>query len=436
MREPLISAITHDICGKTRGKAFPASQIGRRVVRGIGWTPTNVQITCFDAIAESPFGSLGDLALIPDPATLVEVDFEDGTVPERFMLGDIRSLEGEPWALCTRSILKAALLRLERLAGVTLMGAFEHEFQLKGLPSGLGGAFSLAAYRDKADLCETIIAAMDKAGLKIDTIMKEFGDNQFEVTMGSETGVGVADASTILREMVQAAAWRKGEAATFTPIRTPAGVGNGVHVHISFVNPDGSPATYDPAHPCGMSKLTGQFIAGVLKYLDRIICLTAPSEISYARLTPHRWSAAYNNLGYRDREASVRICPVSAAEPEAIARQYNFEYRAADATASPHLVLAAIVHAGCQGIEERLPAPPASAEDLSLLSPEMLAAKGYTRLPLTLDAALQVFAADDTVRGWFPEGFADIYVAHKRGELAWLADKTPEEKFAAYEAVF
>ncbi|MGF6313168.1 hypothetical protein ABIB82_007199 [Bradyrhizobium sp. i1.8.4] len=51
--------------GKVRGKAFPAAQFDKRAKRGIGWTPTNVQITCFDTIAESPFGSLGDLVLIP-----------------------------------------------------------------------------------------------------------------------------------------------------------------------------------------------------------------------------------------------------------------------------------------------------------------------------------------------------------------------------------
>ena len=45
---------TSDISGILRGKSFPASQWERRSKRGVGWTPTNVQITCFDTIAESP----------------------------------------------------------------------------------------------------------------------------------------------------------------------------------------------------------------------------------------------------------------------------------------------------------------------------------------------------------------------------------------------
>ncbi|TIW28806.1 MAG: glutamine synthetase, partial [Mesorhizobium sp.] len=94
---PLVFAATTDIAGRTRGKAFPVSELDKRMKRGIGWTPTNVMITCFDAIAPSPFGSLGDLLLIPDPEARVEVDFTDGGLVERFMLGDITDLDGRPW---------------------------------------------------------------------------------------------------------------------------------------------------------------------------------------------------------------------------------------------------------------------------------------------------------------------------------------------------
>ena len=79
--EEMIVACCTDLAGKVRGKAFPASQIDKRLRRGVGWTPTNVQITCFDLIAESPFGALGDLVLLPDEAARVRVDFGDGSPP-------------------------------------------------------------------------------------------------------------------------------------------------------------------------------------------------------------------------------------------------------------------------------------------------------------------------------------------------------------------
>lgn len=436
IKNPLIFVTTSDIAGKTRGKAFPVSDLEKRQRKGVGWTPTNVMITCFDAIAESPFGALGDLLLIPDADTDVELDFDDGGPVERFMLGDITDLDGKPWDFCTRSILKSALERLKAVGGVNLVSAFEHEFQFKTGGEQPGEAYTLGGFTERREFGEALMAALEQGGLEPDTFMKEYGANQYEVTNGPDQGVRSADSAVILRELTRMTAKRLGEEVTFTPIRNPEGVGNGVHIHMSFLDESGKPATYDENGVAGMSPITASFIAGVLKYLDSIIALTAPSDVSYLRLTPHRWSAAFNNLGFRDREASVRICPVTATDPSSIARQYNFEYRAADAAASPYLALAAILHAGAQGIEDALPAPAITEEDLSILSPEELQQRGFIRLPETLDEALHRFEANKTVCNWFPEEFAAVYVAHKRGELAYLEGKDVAARCAAYEEIY
>jgi glutamine synthetase len=374
--------------------------------------------------------------LIPDPAARVRVEFGENEPVEHFAIGNIRHTDGRPWEYCTRSILIEALQRLERVSGLTLFGAFEHEFQFRGRPSPLGDAFSLAGFRTERAFAESLIAAMRDAGVTPDTFMKEFGTGQYEVTMGPQRGVTIADHSLITREMVQAVAHRLDHKVTFTPIRDPASVGNGVHIHMSFLSADGTPATYDPARRHELSKPAGQFIAGILKYLDAFVAITAPSVVSYLRLTPHRWSAAFNNLGYRDREASVRICPVSDLSDIAKAAQFNFEFRAADATASPYLQLAALVHAGVQGIEEELEVPEATQEDLSLLDAAALQARGYVRLPQTLENALARFQANPVVTGWFPKGFAETYVKHKEGEIAFLKGRNQAEICAAYEEVY
>ena len=205
---------------------------------------------------------------------------------------------------------------------------------------------------------------------------------------------------------------------------------------MSFLDDNDEPVTYDENGNCGMSTLTSAFAAGVLKYMDAILALTAPAVISYERLTPHRWSAAYNNLGYRDREASLRVCPVTSKDPSAIARQFNLEYRAADAAASPHLALAAIVHAGVQGIEEGLSAPQPTEEDLSLLSADELTKRGFIRLPQSLEDALQCMSDSKTVSGWFPETFSSVYSAHKASEIEHLSDMDTEARCRAYEATY
>ena len=434
--EELMVACCSDVAGKVRGKAFAVADFEKRLKRGIGWTPTNVQITCFDAIADSPYGALGDLVMIPDPSTQVRLDFEDGGPPEHFVIGDIKETDGTPWECCTRSILKTALERLKEVTGLTLVSAFEHEFHFKGMVSPLGSGYTLSGLRAEKAFGEALTGAMRESGLQPDTFMKEYGIDQYEVTMGPQEGITGADHAIIVRELTRAIAERMDKAVSYTPLRDPSGVGNGVHVHMSFRDADGAPATYDADGRHGLSRVSGSFVAGILKYLDAIVAITAPSVVSYTRLTPHRWSAAFNNLGFRDREASVRVCPVSDMSDIDKAAQFNFEYRAGDAAASPYLQLAAIVHAGVQGIEEGLPAPEATEEDLSELSTSELEGRGYVRLPETLGQAIERFEANDTVTGWFPPRFADIYAKHKRGEIEFLKDKSEAEVCAAYEDAY
>lgn len=434
MSEPLVFAATSDIAGKLRGKAFPLSALDSRLVKGVGWTPTNVMITCFDGIAEGPFGSHGDLILIPDPAAGFELDFGDRV--ERLMLSDIRELDGTPWGMCARSILKAAIARLERLAGVSVLATFEHEFQLKGSSAAPGEAFGYQAFAAHRQLGESVMGALSASGMETDSFLREFGPDQFEVTVGPRDALRAADEAVLLREIVRLVAKQQGEVATFSPIQDPASVGNGVHVHMSLRDLSGAPATWESAGPAELSEVASGFVAGILRDLPSLVALTAPSDISYLRLTPHRWSAAYNNLGFHDREAAVRICPVTGKTPEAIARQFNFEYRAADAAAAPHLVMAALIHAGCQGIEDGLTAPRPTGEDLSLLPAADLTARGIERLPETLADALERFSDTQRVRDWFPKGFAEVYLAHKRGELAQLEGKNTDARCAAYAAVY
>jgi glutamine synthetase len=436
INEPLIFVATSDIAGKLRGKALPTRLVEDGDAPEVGWTPTNVQITCFDTIADSPFGALGDLVLVGDMGARARLDFDDGGPIEDVVLGDIRHLDGKPWSCCTRSILTMALERLQAVAGVSLFGAFEHEFHLPQRRRGLGEGYALSAFRSERRLLEAVMASLGQSGLEPDTIMKEYGPSQYEVTIRPASGVAIADQAALLRELVRATGERLDRTVSFAPLVEPGGIGNGVHIHLSFRDGDDWPVTYDAAGPHQMSPLTGAFVAGILHHLPAIIAFLAPSVVSYSRLVPHRWSAAFNNLGVQDREAAVRLCPIRATGGRDPAKQFNIEVRACDAAASPHLALAAVVLAGVAGIEAGLMAPEATAEDLSLLSASALAARGLRRLPTSLAAALQELDASETVRRWFPEGFVDIYLAHKRGEIAFLEGKDEAELCAAYQAAY
>lgn len=399
--EPLVFLAAPDISGKLRGKALPASDVDASGEAEVGWTPTNVQITCFDTIASSPFGALGDLILVGDLETRARFTVGDGRSTEDFALGDITHLDGRAWECCTRSILRSALARLQSVAGLTLYGAFEHEFHLPDRDGAKGEGYALAAFRSERPLLEAVMGALAQAGITPDTIMKEYGPNQFEVTVKPTRGMAIADQAAMLREITRATGSHMDRRVSFAPLVEPGGIGNGVHVHLSFRDAEDRAATYDASAPGNMSATTGAFIAGLLHHLPSIIALLAPSVVSYSRLVPHRWSAAFNNLGEQDREAAVRLCPIRRTRDRRPEEQFNFEVRACDAAASPHLALAAIVHAGVSGIEARMPAPQATAEDLSLLPGPELKERGLRRLPASLPAALAEFEAASNVQAWF-----------------------------------
>lgn len=417
-REPLIMVCTCEIAGRVRGKGFPARELPSRLVKGVGWVPTNAMISCFGPIYATPFGTTDDLVLVPDPATEVNVDFDDGSATEHFFLGDLRHLDGRPWACCPRDFLHRALAALRQAAGVELVSAFEHEFTYTGIEDIPGAAYSLDAYRRQGVFGEAFISALRTAGVEPDSFLPEYGARQFEVTCDPATGIAAADRAVVLREMARATAFRLGQRAIFAPILDPAGVGNGVHIHFSFRDEAGAPALYNPAGKLGLSTIGGQFVAGILCHLPALCAVTAPSAVSYFRMRPNRWAPTHATLANQDRAASLRVCPVlNGLDP---GRQFNVEYRCADAAASPYLALGAIVWAGVDGIRRALPLP---SED-------------GAPLPASLDAALDALERTTQAADWFGDTFLNAYLMHKRGEFASLAGLDEAAQCARYAATY
>jgi glutamine synthetase len=98
-------------------------------------------------------------------------------------------------------------------------------------------------------------------------------------------------------------------------------------------------------------------------------------------------------------------------------RQFNLEFRAADATACPHLALAVLIRAGLTGIRAKLATPPLFSGDPTALSESERSKLGLRRLPTSLGEALEALAADKTVCGWFSPMALDTYLGIKRMEL-------------------
>lgn len=433
----LATFVTTDIAGITRGRSFAAAEVQDYFRKGVGWVPANLALTPFDIIANpNPWGSSGDLRLMADPQSKARVTCLPGEEPLHFYHTDITDLKGQPWDGCVRSFLKDTLALYEQEAGLKVVSAVEQEFQLIGADWPQAPSFGLRAQRRAGAFGSLLMTALEEAGAEPEMFLPEYGKDQFEITCRPAPALIAADRAATIRAVTREVAAHFGWHASFAPKIEPNGVGNGVHLHYSFTDLEGTPVTFDPTRPGRLSKIAGEFAAGVIKHMPALVAFTAPSIISYMRLVPHHWSAAFTCLGEKNREASLRICPTLDLPGSNPAKQFNMEYRAADACASPHLSLAVVLRAGLEGIRNNLVQPPLVNEDPSGFSSEKLEELGIRRLPASLEEALETLKADTTVTSWFSNDFLDCYFGMKKTEIELVQELPPEALCERYAAVY
>ncbi|AVO47091.1 glutamine synthetase family protein [Phreatobacter cathodiphilus] len=433
----LVTLVTTDYSGITRGRSIAAEAFAKATPANVGWVPANQSLTPFDVIAaESPWGSEGDLRLLADPEARYAAHLPGAATALDMVMSDIVEFDGTPWAACPRSQLKAVLAELTSQTGLTLAGAFEHEFQVMDAPLRPAPAFSLQALRRADPFGPVIVAALAAAGLRPETFIPEYGRDQFEVTVSPATGAAIADEAVALREIVREAAGLAGYRVSFAPKTDPSGVGNGVHIHLSLLDAAGRNVLYDGDRPHTLSEIGAAFAAGIIRHLPALVAITAPSVSSYLRLKPHNWSSSYTWFGDQDREASLRICRTPALGGKDPSRGFNLEFRAADAAACPHLALAMIVRAGLQGVRERLPAPVVFAGDPEGLPPDERARLGLRRLPESLEAALAALTDDPIASSFFSRAGLATYLGMKRQEIALVADLDAAAMCRRYAGVY
>ena len=67
--------------------------------------------------------------------------------------------------------------------------------------------------------------------------------------------------------------------------------------------------------------MASQACAGILTHAAALLAWTAPSRVSFLRLTPHRWSSAGAFVGLHNREALLRVSPM--APGDTVGRTFN-----------------------------------------------------------------------------------------------------------------
>ena len=436
----MTTIVTTDLIGITRGRSFPTDELESYQASGCGWVPANSALTPQDVVADNnPWGAYGDLRLIPDMHTRVQVpNGPDATAPGLdFIHADICETDGRPWAACPRTLLRTEVERYREQLGLEVTAAFEHEFNVGELDAQVSHrAFSLGAQHHAANFGGWLLGALRAAGVEPEMFLPEYGKAQYEITCRPTQGVAAADRAVNVREITREIARQMGLAISFSPKLQEHGVSNGVHLHISLQDQQGNPVMYDPDTSNGLSTLGQHWAAGVLKYLPALCAFSAPTPISYLRLKPHHWSASYACLGQRNREASLRICPTITIGGKSPAKQYNLEFRPLDATASPHLSMATVLMAGRLGIEQKLALNATTDEEPDTLSDEQRQARNIVALPGSLGEALDCLRHQDELFQALPKLMMDAYLALKTQELKSTDSFTPTELCDHYARLY
>jgi glutamine synthetase len=386
-----------------------------------------------DALAAvEGMGPVGEFRLVPDPNTFTVLPF----VPHGgMMLCDMIAQDRQPWAACPRTFLKRVLAEAGQM-GISVQATVEHEFYLaRETPTGYEPfdrslCYSSIGFDSSAQIIDQIVATLELQGIQVEQFMPELGPGQQEISVRHADALRAADTVLIVRETVRGVARQHGVLASFAAKPFLDQAGSGAHIHFSLWGAPGTPTQghnllYDPNGRGGISQTGYQFIGGVMAHLPGLLALTCASPNSYRRLLPHFWSSAYTAYGFDNREGPIRIpSPFWGREAEST----NLELKPADHSGNPYLAMGGLIAAGLDGIRRNLdPGEPVDV-DPGNLSDEERERRGIKRLPETLDAALDALQADAVLTEALGPTLTASYLAVKRLESSYFADKSPEEE--------
>lgn len=191
------------------------------------------------------------LTMVPDLTARFE--HELAWVAHRIILADLKTMDDGPWACCPRTVLRHALERLHDVSGLSLMVAFEHEFQFVERHEGQLRLLCQIVW-SHLGFAESLMGSLAAANLRPKEIMSEFAPDQFEIVLAPTGGLAAADAAVALREITHTVALHFGHEVTFSPMRASSDeVGNGLHIHLSLWSGDGMPQTLGTSGPLGLA---------------------------------------------------------------------------------------------------------------------------------------------------------------------------------------
>ena len=355
-----------------------------------------------------------DMRLRPDPATLHRA----GSVAR--VACTVLSPDGEPWSGDPRTALVALLDGpLSELAS-TWSASTELEFYLleDDEPIDRAGYFDdnegggMVIVRSAAD-------RLGECGLEVVSCHHEAGPGQFELDLGPLTPLALADALVLAQQTVREVAAELGVQATFMPRPFNLLPGSGLHLHqhLAGLLGDDDLLTADGRG----------FVAGQLAHARALAALASPTVNSFKRLHSGPEAPGAAVWAHVNRAALIRI----SGEPGAA----GIEFRGADPSANPYLLVAGLLIAAADGLSNNLELGPPVEEAAGMFDPADVSEVRYEPLPRSLDEALDALMADDVLVDAFDARLLANLVDGRRAEAEeyrgyvthWELDRYLEE---------
>jgi glutamine synthetase len=152
-----------------------------------------------------------------------------------------------------------------------------------------------------------------------------------------------------------------------------------------------------------------RYVAGQLTHARGLSALAAPNVNSYKRLHSGHEAPGAVVWANSNRGALVRV---SGYRGEGA----SIEYRGADPSANPYLLIAGLLLSGAHGIDADLDLPPPLEEDLQTFDPAATDSHRFEPLPRDLDQALDALLADDLLVDAFDGQLLSRLVDGRRAE--------------------
>ncbi len=398
-----------DIFGTLKNVAITSEQLEKALDNKCMFDGSSIE--GFVRIEES------DMYLRPDINTFVIFPWRPQTGKVARLICDVFNPDGTPFNGDPRNALKRALDKAMKLGYDTFNVGPECEFFLfltdsEGNPTTVthdnAGYFDLGPVDLGENARRDMCLALEEMGFEIEASHHEVAPGQHEIDFKYNDALTAADAILTFKLVVKTIAQRHGLHATFMPKPIFGINGSGMHTNASLFK-NGRNAFYDENDPLQLSKEAYWFIGGLMKHIKSISAITNPLVNSYKRLVPGYEAPVYIAWSARNRSPLIRI-------PAARGAATRVELRCPDPSCNPYLVLAAVLSAGLDGIENKIMPPEATNKNIFQMTKEERRAEGIDSLPGSLDEAIAEMAGSDFVKGILGEHIFEKYIEAKTEE--------------------